>query len=78
MFHEVASEKAYTDHLEEIATFGLEGIDPGEKVEVNLKDLMYVFSILQEYRRLFRYYKRRKKGNKSDHIIEILSQLIMN
>ncbi|HBN90881.1 hypothetical protein [Rheinheimera aquimaris] len=45
--------KEYTDNLEEIATFGFEAIDPDEKVEVNLKDLMYVFSTLQEYQRFF-------------------------
>ena len=45
--------KEYTENLEEIATFGFEVIDPAEKVEVNLKDLMYVFSTLQEYQRFF-------------------------
>lgn len=45
--------KEYTENLEEIATFGFEAIDPDEKVEVNLKDLMYVFSTLQEYQRFF-------------------------
>lgn len=45
--------KEYTENLEEIATFGFEVIDPDEKVEVNLKDLMYVFSTLQEYQRFF-------------------------
>lgn len=45
--------KEYTDNLEEIATFGFEAIDPDEKVEVSLKDLMYVFSTLQEYQRFF-------------------------
>ncbi len=45
--------KEYTENLEEIATYGLDAIDPDEKVEVNLKDLMYVFSTLQEYQRFF-------------------------
>ncbi len=43
----------YTNNLEEIATYGFEAIDPDETVEVNLKDLMYVFSTLQEYQRFF-------------------------
>jgi hypothetical protein len=43
----------YTHNLEEIATFGFESIDPNETVEVNLKDLMYVFSALQEFQRFF-------------------------
>ncbi|MCY7297446.1 hypothetical protein [Alteromonas sp. a30] len=45
--------KEYTENLEEIATYGFDAIDPDEKVEVNLKDLMYVFSTLQEYQRFF-------------------------
>ena len=45
--------KEYTENLEEIATYGFDAIDPEEKVEVNLKDLMYVFSTLQEYQRFF-------------------------
>ena len=45
--------KEYTDNLEEIVVFGFDAIDPDEKVEVNLKDLMYVFSTLQEYQRYF-------------------------
>lgn len=45
--------KEYTENLEQIATFGFEAIDPDEKVEVNLKDLMYVFSTLQEFERFF-------------------------
>ncbi|GGY85679.1 hypothetical protein GCM10011613_33210 [Cellvibrio zantedeschiae] len=45
--------KQYTDNLEEIATYGFEKIDPNEKVEVNLKDLMYVFATLLEYQRFF-------------------------
>ena len=45
--------KEYTTNLEEIATYGFETIDPQETVEVNLKDLMYVFSTLQEYQRFF-------------------------
>ena len=43
----------YTENLEEIATHGFEVIDPEETVDVNLKDLMYVFSTLQEYQRFF-------------------------
>lgn len=45
--------KEYTENLEEIATYGFEAIDPDETVEVNLKDLMYVFSTLREYQRFF-------------------------
>ena len=45
--------KKYTNNLEEITTYGFETIDPNETVEVNLKDLMYVFSTLQEYQRFF-------------------------
>ena len=45
--------KEYTEDLVEIATYGLDEIDPDRKVEVNLKDLMYVFSTLQEYQRFF-------------------------
>jgi len=45
--------KEYTDNIEEIATFGLDGVDPEEKVAVNLTDLLYVFSTLQEYQRFF-------------------------
>ena len=43
----------YTYNLEEIVTYGFEAIDADETVEVNLKDLMYVFSTLQEYQRFF-------------------------
>jgi hypothetical protein len=45
--------KEYTENLEEIALYGFEIIDPNETLEVNLKDLMYVFSTLQEYQRFF-------------------------
>lgn len=45
--------KKYTENLEEIVTYGFDAIDPDEKVEVNLKDLMYVYSTLQEYQRFF-------------------------
>ena len=45
--------KEYSNNLEDIATYGFEAIDPKETVEVNLKDLMYVFSTLQEYQRFF-------------------------
>jgi hypothetical protein len=53
--------KNYNENLEEIATFGFEAVDPEEKVEVNLRDLMYVFSTLQEYQRFFhqpRHYQK--------------------
>jgi len=44
---------AYSDNLEEIATYGFDTIDPNEKIEVNLKNLMYVYSTLQEYQKFF-------------------------
>lgn len=47
------STNEYTENLEELITHGFEQIDPNEKVEVNLKDLMYVYSTLQEYMRFF-------------------------
>lgn len=67
--------KEYTENLEEIATYGFDAIDPDEKVEVNLKDLMYVFATLQEYQRFFHqplHYQRmedveRFLGSVSDH-----------
>lgn len=43
----------YTQNLEELATHGFDAIDSKEDVVVNLKDLMYVFSTLQEYQRFF-------------------------
>ncbi|PWQ97544.1 hypothetical protein [Leucothrix arctica] len=43
----------YSDNLEELVTYGFDEIDSSEQVEVNLKDLMYVFSTLQEYQRFF-------------------------
>ena len=46
-------ENQYTKNLEEIATYGLDDIDTNAQVEVNLKDLMYVFATLQEYQRFF-------------------------
>jgi len=45
--------KEYTFNLEEIVTYGFESIDAEETVNVNLKDLMYVFATLQEYQRFF-------------------------
>jgi hypothetical protein len=45
--------KEFTENLEEIVTYGFDAIDANEKVEVSLKDLMYVFSTLQEYQRFF-------------------------
>ncbi|WP_224554370.1 hypothetical protein [Pectobacterium versatile] len=43
----------YTHNLEEIITHGLEQVDPDEKIEVNLKDLLYTYGVLQEYMRFF-------------------------
>ena len=43
----------YTENIEKIATYNHESIDPTETVEVNLKDLLYVYSSLQEYVRFF-------------------------
>ncbi|WP_174870705.1 hypothetical protein [Pectobacterium polaris] len=43
----------YTQDLEEIITHGFEQIDPDEKIEVNLKDLLYIYGVLQEYMRFF-------------------------
>lgn len=45
--------KKYTNNLEKIITYGLDSVDPTEKVEVNLKDLLYVYGVLQEYVRFF-------------------------
>lgn len=67
--------KKYTENLEEIATFGFEDIDPNVQIEVNLKDLMYVFATLQEYQRFFHqpsHYKsiedvERFLGSVNDH-----------
>ncbi len=47
------SDKVFTSDLQKIITHGFDSIDPNEKVEVNLKDLMYVYSTLQEYMRFF-------------------------
>jgi len=55
--------KEYTTNIEDIATYGFDKIDPQETVEVNLKDLMYVYSTLQEYQRFFHqpiHYKNMK------------------
>jgi len=46
-------ERVFTDNQEEIVEYDLEKIDPNEKVEVNLKDLFYVYRTLQEYMRFF-------------------------
>jgi len=43
----------YTEDLIDIATFGFDEIDENRKVEVNLKDLMFVYSTLIEYQRFF-------------------------
>ncbi len=45
--------KEYTDNLEDMITHGFETIDGNAKVEVNLKDLMYVYSTLLEYQCYF-------------------------
>ena len=46
-------ETEYTTDLEELATYGLDQIDENEKVQVNLKDLLYVYLTLQEYQQFF-------------------------
>jgi len=43
----------YTEDLEELVTYGFEGLDPNETIEVNLHDLMYVHATLQEFQRFF-------------------------
>jgi hypothetical protein len=43
----------YTENIEEIITYNHDLIDASETVEVNLKDLMYVYCTLQEYVRFF-------------------------
>ncbi len=43
----------YTKNIEEIVTHGFKEIDPQETVEVNLKELLYVYCTLQEYQRFF-------------------------
>lgn len=43
----------YTTNQEEIVSYNLDKIDEGETVEVNLKDLVYVYRTLQEYIRFF-------------------------
>lgn len=45
--------KTYTNQQESIVTYGFDQISDDETVEVNLKDLMYVFSTLQEFQRFF-------------------------
>lgn len=47
------SDKVFSHNIEEIVTFGLDEISPDESVEVNLKDLIYVYKTLQEYMRFF-------------------------
>lgn len=59
----------YTENLEEIATHGFDAIDPEEKVEVNLKDLMYVFSTLQEYQRFFHQPKHYRSLKDVEHFL---------
>ncbi|KPZ52645.1 hypothetical protein [Pseudoalteromonas sp. P1-25] len=46
-------DRVFTDNQEEIVEYGLEKIDANETVEVNLKDLTYVYRTLQEYMRFF-------------------------
>ncbi len=46
-------DRIFTKNLESIVEHGLDSINPDEIVEVNLKDLMYVKSVLQEYMRFF-------------------------
>ena len=46
-------ERIFTKNQEEIVEYGLDIIDPDEKVEVCLKDLFYVYRTLQEYMRFF-------------------------
>lgn len=38
---------------EEIITYGLDQVDAHETIEVNLKDILYIRSVLQEYIRFF-------------------------
>jgi len=45
--------KQFTNNQEEIVSFGLDKVHEAETVEVNLKDLMYVYRTLQEYMRFF-------------------------
>lgn len=45
--------KEFTNDHEELVCFGLDKINKEETVEVNLKDLMYVYRTLQEYMRFF-------------------------
>lgn len=45
--------KEYTKDLEKIITYGFEKINPNETIDVNLKDLMYVYATLQEFMRFF-------------------------
>lgn len=45
--------KRYSNDLEKIILFGHEVVDKQETVEVNLKDLLYVYSAMQEYMRFF-------------------------
>ncbi|WOH38566.1 hypothetical protein RI844_04945 [Thalassotalea fonticola] len=56
IFHnesEFKMDRVFTDNQEEIVSYDLEKIDENETVEVNLKDLMYVYRTLQEYMRFF-------------------------
>ena len=43
----------YTNSQAEIVEYGLDKIDADETIEVNLKDLLYVYRTLQEYMRFF-------------------------
>ena len=43
----------YTENQEKIVSYNLDKIDKEVKVEVNLRDLVYVYRTLQEYVRFF-------------------------
>ena len=59
----------YTENIEEIVTFNHDLIDASETVEVNLKDLMYVYSTLQEYVRFFHQPKHYKTLDDVNHFL---------
>ena len=42
-----------TMSIEEIALYGLDAVDPDATVQVNVRDLMYVFLTLEEFNRFF-------------------------
>jgi len=45
--------KRYSEDLEKIIIYGHEKVDSSEMVEVNLRNLLYVYSVMQEYIRFF-------------------------